>query len=237
LEKAAENLTGLHGGQGGARSSLVLASRPEAPGLSVLPKVVSAADGAPPQPPPSLSGTSFASSMNEDSGGGSKIAVNPPDAAPVLFEDDAEFETPDLPADMESRGDVLTDPHGGKVDASSSVQARGSGTLPQTARLAANAVGLSLASTAHQTPLKGETVPVSFSRTPGAGRADTPSFLKRLSDSATRCVTMRRREMRRNGNTSGSFRDSSGAAINDLLIFSPSQELEEDGDELRRLNF
>jgi hypothetical protein len=57
LQKAAESLTGLHGGKEGARSSSVLASRPEAPGLSVLPKAVSAADGAPLQPPPTVSGT------------------------------------------------------------------------------------------------------------------------------------------------------------------------------------
>jgi hypothetical protein len=242
LEKAAVNLAGLHGSTAGARSGSVLVSRPEAPGPRVLPKVVSAADGAPCQLPPTNTGTSpFPVTDEVISGGGSNVDVNAPDAASVFVEDfglQSDAENPGLLAGLDGHGALLTDPHGGTVDASSLAQVRGSGAVHKAARPTAEAVG-HLASTTHQSPATGEIVSNAFSRTPGAERIDTPSLFDRLSGSATRCVTMRRRDLRMSGRHAGDFRSSSGSAtgVNDMLLFSPAQEVNEEDDQLRHSLF
>jgi hypothetical protein len=186
--------------------------------------------------------------LNEGtSGGGSKIVMNAPDIAPHSFEDESELlnadvpvDIPEVPANLDGLGAFLTDPHGGTAGASSLAQARGSGAIPKAARFAADAVG-HLASATHQSPSQGEKVPISFSLTPGAERPDAASHIERLSASATRCVTVRKRGMERSWVDPVGLRESSGADVNDFLMFSPSQQIEEDDggevDGLRRSIF
>jgi hypothetical protein len=62
--------------------------------------------------------------------------------------------------------------------------------------------------------------------------ADTPSLLKRLSDSATRCVTRRRHDERRQRDRHH-WNESSDDDTDDLLLFSPSQKQSVDEDVVR----